>query len=193
MLKESRRTPLGRVLGLSLFTAIALGAAPAAAAQTYVVDQNAGTGGSGALFRVDRLSGVRSLVSDFGDATQGPLGLDVTGLALEASGTVLVIDRDAGTVVQGALLRVDAGGNRSLVSDFGNAAQGPAGGDPAAVALEGGGTVLVMDRTGGTSGLGLKGLKGPGSIKCLTFHSIRTSAIKPRQPVNSDDMRLRNR
>ena len=31
-----------------------------------------------------------------------------------------------------------------------------------------------------------KRLKGAGSINSLTFHSTRTGAIKPRQPVNSD-------
>jgi hypothetical protein len=130
MLKTSTRTPSGRVLGLSLLAVIALGAAPAAADETYVVDQSAGTGGLGALFRVDAISGNRSLVSDFGNAAQGPLGRDPLGLALEAGGTVLVADASAPTV-RGALFRVDAiSGNRSLVSDFGNAAQGPVGLDP---------------------------------------------------------------
>ena len=37
-----------------------------------VVDPSAGTGGNGALFRVDPVSGERTVLSDFGDATMGP-------------------------------------------------------------------------------------------------------------------------
>jgi len=152
MLKTSTRTPLDRVLVLSLFTAIALASAPAAADETFVVDQNAGPGGNGALFRVDPASGARNLVSDFGDAAQGPLGSEPHGLALGASGTVLVIDQAAGTSFNGALFRVDAiSGNRSLVSDFGNPAQGPLGDGPSGLALEASGTVLVIDVVAGTS------------------------------------------
>lgn len=87
MLKTYTHTPLGRVLGLSLLAVIALGAGPAAADETYVVDLLAGTGFNGALFRVNTISGNRSLVSDFGDPAQGPLGNDPFGLALEAAGT----------------------------------------------------------------------------------------------------------
>ena len=101
MLTTFTHTPSGRVLGLSLLAAIALGAAPAAADETYVVDFSAGTGGFGALFRVDPMSGNRSLVSDFGNAAQGPLGLDPSGLALEAGGTVLVIDQAPGRISTG--------------------------------------------------------------------------------------------
>jgi Ca2+-binding RTX toxin-like protein len=156
MLKTCTRTPLGRVLGLSLLAILALDAAPAAADETYVVDQDAGSGAAGALFRVDTASGNRSLVSDFGNAAQGPLGSDPSGLALEASGTVLVIDKDAGTDFGGALFRVDpASGNRSLVSDFGNPAQGPLGSAPFGLALEAAGTVLVIDDTGGTGNAGV--------------------------------------
>ena len=155
MLKTCTRTPLGRVLGLSLLAILALDAAPAAADETYVVDQDAGSGAAGALFRVDPASGNRSLVSDFGNPAQGPLGSDPSGLALEASGTVLVIDKDAGTDFGGALFRVDpASGNRSLVSNFANAGQGPLGSNPSGLALEASGTALVIDYTGGTDILG---------------------------------------
>ncbi|MGH8476923.1 MAG: hypothetical protein ACRER2_14340, partial [Methylococcales bacterium] len=41
-----------------------------------VVDFDAGTGLNGALFRVDPAGGNRTLLSDFGDAGQGPLGVD---------------------------------------------------------------------------------------------------------------------
>ncbi len=41
MIKKCIHTPSGRVLGLTLLAALAL-AAPAAADETYVVDENAG-------------------------------------------------------------------------------------------------------------------------------------------------------
>ena len=154
MLRTCTRTPLGRILGLSLLAILALDAAPAAADETYVVDQDAGSGAAGALFRVDTASGNRSLVSDFGNSAQGPVGRAPYGLALETAGTVLVIDKDAGPGV-GALFRVDAAtGNRSLVSNFANAGQGPLGSNPSGLALEASGTVLVIDYTGGTDILG---------------------------------------
>ncbi len=146
MLRTYTRTPVGRILGLLLLVTLALDAAPVAADETYVVDHDAGSGAAGALFRVDTASGNRSLVSDFGNAAQGPLGADPSGLALEASGTILVIDFSAGTDFAGALFRVDpASGNRSLVSDFGNAAQGPLILASFGLALEATGTVLVID------------------------------------------------
>ena len=66
-----------------------------------VVDNDAGTNTQGALFRVDPVTGARSLLSDFG---VGPnQGDDPRGVAVEASGAILVIDRSAGTGARGAL------------------------------------------------------------------------------------------
>ncbi len=83
-----------------------------------VIDASAGTGGNGALFRVDPTSGARTLLSNFGDgANQGILPM---GVAVEASGNIIVIDPQAGTGGLGALLRVDpTSGARTLCSDFG--------------------------------------------------------------------------
>ena len=137
-------------LGLAPF-----GLALETAGTVLVIDKDAGTG-VGALFRVDAASGNRSLVSNFGNAAQGLRGSNPSGLALEASGTVLVIDYTAGTDILGALFRVDAAsGNRSLVSNFGNAAQGPLGSAPFGLALEAAGTVLVIDDTAGTGNAGV--------------------------------------
>ncbi len=112
------------------------GLALEAAGTALVIDFSAGTGANGALFRVDPISGNRSLASDFGNATQGPLGVEPIGLALEAAGTVLVIDFNAGTGNAGALFRVDRlSGLRVQVSDFGNAGQGTLGADPDGVAV----------------------------------------------------------
>ncbi len=124
-----------------------IGLALEAGGAVLVSDPNAGTGNAGALFRVDPASGDRSLVSDFGDDVQGPLGNEPIELALEAGGTVLVTDANAGTAFNtGALFRVDAAsGDRSLVSDFGDPVQGPLGNKPFGLAVEATGTVLVTD------------------------------------------------
>src|SRR5262245_32507379 len=100
-----------------------------------------GAGGRGALFRVSPSTGVRTLLSDFGNAAQGPLGAQPWGVAVEATGTILVIDSGAG------LFRVSPStGARTLLSDFGNAAQGPLGVEPIGVAVEVAGTILVTTR-----------------------------------------------
>ncbi|MGH8474773.1 MAG: hypothetical protein ACRER2_03230, partial [Methylococcales bacterium] len=84
-------------------------------------------GFNGALFRVNPASGKRTLLSDFGAAGQGPLGLDPSDVAVEAGGALLVVDFNAGTGAKGALFRVDpAGGNRTLLSDFGAGRPGAA-------------------------------------------------------------------
>ena len=70
-------------------------------------------------------SGNRTLLSDFGNNAQGPLGVTPTGVTLDASGNILVIDADAGPNGRGALFGINpSGGNRILVTDFGDPSQG---------------------------------------------------------------------
>ena len=86
--------------------------------QILVIDGNAGTGGRGALFRVDPVSGVRTMLSDFGAGANQ--GVDPYGVAVETNGQILVIDANAGTGMLGALFRVDpVSGARTVLSDFG--------------------------------------------------------------------------
>ena len=128
--------------------------------QMWVVDAEAGTDCTGfgdhcgGLFRVAP-NGQRTLVSDFGDPAQGPLGDDPVGLVLDADGSFLVIDQFAGACGCGELFRVyPATGQRVLLSDFGNAAQGPSGGrNPTAVAVAADGSILT-DGCPGASGNG---------------------------------------
>ncbi|MGH8479882.1 MAG: hypothetical protein ACREXK_09960 [Gammaproteobacteria bacterium] len=134
-----------------------------------VIDFSAGTGSAGALFRVDAATGNRTLISNFGNALQGVLGVDPFALAYEAGGTVLVIDFNAGTDFRGALFRVDpASGFRGLVSDFANANQGPLGRTPFGLTLEAAGTVPVIDDSAGTGGRGalfrVNRLNGPRTL-----------------------------
>ena len=104
------------------------GLAQESAGTVLVVD--VGRGGSEAgLFRVDLGSDVRTLVSDFRDASQGALVSRPVALALEPGGTVLVSDEGAGKGRKGALFRVYLGsGGRTVVTDFEDASSGfPAG------------------------------------------------------------------
>lgn len=136
------------------------GVIPAAQAQLnpgdiLVIDIDAGTEARGALFRVTAATGARMLLSDFGDAGQGPLGVNPGGVAVEASGQILVVDVDAGTGTRGALFRVDPGtGTRTLLSDFGNDDQGTLGVDPSGVAVEASGKILIIDMSAARLSLG---------------------------------------
>ena len=100
----------------------------------YVIDNNAGTNGAGALFAVNPSTRARTLLSDFGNSTQGPLGVNPIALAVVPAGVLtavlgvnaglVVLDDDAGTNGVGAVFIVDCNGNRTLFSDLGNSAQG---------------------------------------------------------------------
>lgn len=127
--------------------------------QILVVDTSAGTEAKGALWRVDSGSGTRTVLSNFGDPGQGPQGADPFGVAIEASGHILVTDPNAGTESKGALFRVDpARGTRSLLSDFGDPAQGPEEPDGplslVGVAVASSGEIFVTSIDAGTESKG---------------------------------------
>lgn len=123
--------------------------------QAVVTDDDAGTNELGAVFIVNLITGQRTLVSDFGDPAQGPLGFAPVGIALEDINTVLVADEDVGFNGYGALFRVNLRtGNRTLISDFENPAQGPEGRCPIGVVLDGPQHALVIDDDAGTNGDG---------------------------------------
>lgn len=86
----------------------------------------------GLLFRVDPATGGRAVLSDFN--TGANTGREPEGVALEADGQILVVDKHAGALTRGMLFRVDPQtGARTIVSDF---AVGPNGGsDPSALAV----------------------------------------------------------
>ena len=96
-----------------------------------VVDLAVGTNGDGALIRVNPLTGARTRVSDFGDATQGPLARDSMQVAVGAAGQIYVSNQIVGTTGSGAVFEVDpVSGQRILLSDFGDAVQGATGLNP---------------------------------------------------------------
>ena len=70
--------------------------------RVYAADPFAGTGNLGAIFKVNRSTGHRSLLSDDQNFAGGPLGL-----AVLPSGSILVTDQNAGPGPSGALLRVN--------------------------------------------------------------------------------------
>lgn len=114
------------------------------------------SGGDGLLFRVNLTTGDRQVISDFGDAGQGPLGEDPNGVTLEDSNNALVTDRDGGTSDRGQLFRVNLStGDRQVVSDFGDAGQGTLGFNPTDVALEDANNALVSDPQAGVGNSGL--------------------------------------
>jgi hypothetical protein len=117
------------ILGLTSFAPIHASDVPAGT--IMVIDSGSGTNGQGALYEVDPNTGTRTLVSDFGNASQGPTGQKLVAItiqvdALGLNSTVLVADAGAGTGYAGALFSVDpVTGQRTLLSDYGVDSQGP--------------------------------------------------------------------
>jgi sugar lactone lactonase YvrE len=153
---SNTRLKLRRAWGSAATALAALLLASTASAQLLpgdilVIDRDAGTNSQGALFRVDPVTGARTLVSDFGIGDNP--GREPLGVAVEASGQILVTDTLAGTNVRGALFRVDpVTGARTILNDFG-AGDNP-GLCPADIAVETSGQILVVDVCTGASGQG---------------------------------------
>jgi hypothetical protein len=68
---------------LAVLLAVGLSRPSSVAAQAYVNDESAGTGGQGALVRVDPTTGARTLLSDFGVGANP--GVDPDGVAAPAA------------------------------------------------------------------------------------------------------------
>ena len=126
-----------------------------ASGQILVTDEgHTSTTPLGLLFRIEPQSGTRTVLSDFN--TGANTGREPEGVALEANGQILVVDKHAGQFTRGMLFRVDpASGARQIVSDFGAGAN--QGGDPLALAVlpPPRGTLVVVNEVvnddGGTS------------------------------------------
>ncbi|GJM14987.1 MAG: hypothetical protein DHS20C13_03140 [Thermodesulfobacteriota bacterium] len=120
-----------------------------------VLEMGAGTDGMGLMLGVNLTDGTRTIISDFGDNTEGFLTSDPSSIAMQDSITALVVTRDGGTNSLGALSSVNVNsGFRNLVSDFGNSTQGPTGFDPFGVAVLNSNTALVIDPEAGTNSRG---------------------------------------
>jgi sugar lactone lactonase YvrE len=108
-----------------------------------VADTDAFPGGG--VIRIDPVTGVRTTVSEDANPSGDPGFLLPVGLAVEANGDILVVDRDAGGLPGfGAVIRVDpATGARTLVSSNSSPAGGPSFLEPVSIAVEANGDILV--------------------------------------------------
>jgi hypothetical protein len=132
-----------------------------------VADSSAGTNGKGALFAVNTSTGARTILNDFGNASQGPIGGGgIKGVAVYPGEfglltTVFVIDSKAGTNGLGAVFEIDPfTGSRTVATDFGNSNQGPLGISLVSTAfvlapLQGlPSELVVLDNKAGPNGIG---------------------------------------
>ena len=101
------------------------------------------------MFRVDAATGMRSVLSDFSNAAQGPTGSSFS-VAATAAGAVYVTDNAPDD--KGKLFQVFADGTRIVLSDANNAAQGDPWHTPYGVAVDTDGSILVSDRGIGGGG-----------------------------------------
>jgi hypothetical protein len=130
------------------------------AARFYAVDNSSAPACStGALFTVDIQTGARSVLSDFCDAGQGPLGggtgSSPQGIALLPSGDILVAYTGNGANNAGTLMQVNRNsGQRTILTEFGSAAQGATGSGPMDVFVTAAGEILAVTADGGPSGIG---------------------------------------
>ena len=121
---------------------------------------------SAAVLRVDPVTGDRMIVSD-DNTGSGPDFSNPLGLAIEADGSLVVID--AG---RDAVLRVDPiSGNRSIVSDD-DTGNGPYFSNPLGLAVEADGGLVVIN-TGSDAVLRVDPVTGDRSF--LSFSAIGTS------------------
>jgi large repetitive protein len=110
------------------------GIAVEADGQMVVTDSVEGTP-PGGVFRVDPVSGRRTVLSANGAPAGGPDFVSPNGLAIEADGDILVVD-DGVEVGDGKVIRVDpTSGARTLVSANGTPAGGPDLGMPLALTV----------------------------------------------------------
>ena len=100
-----------------------------------------------AIFRVNSVNGRRRLLSDFANAAQGADLADLSlskGLAVEASGRILAASSGVGGGPGSLLLRIHPRtGQRTVVSDFANPAQGATGDVLSGVAVKRSGKIIV--------------------------------------------------
>jgi hypothetical protein len=95
---------------------------------------------------LDRLQVV--VITDFSDPTLGPLGKEPIALTVDTAGSILVVDRSAGTAGHGALFRVYAhSGRRILLSDFGDPTQGDLALSPVDVRVRADGSISIAALT----------------------------------------------
>jgi sugar lactone lactonase YvrE len=133
----------GTVLTCCQITDLTLGQAGAILIGTNHIT---GAGGQSAIYRVNPVTGYRTLLSDFTNPAQGADVVDLSfsvGLAVERSGQILANSGGSIYAPRNLLLRINPiTGNRTVLSDFDNPEQGTLG-SPNGLAIEKSGTIIV--------------------------------------------------
>ena len=139
--------------------------------------------GQAAIYRVDPLTGHRTIFSDFGNAAQGTVLGDLhftAGISVEHDGTVLL--NSSGDGVRNLLFKINPlSGNREILSDFDDPIEGPIGTDLYGAAVEDSGHALVGARVPGFSSYNLF------RVNTHTGHrALFSASADPRQglPLN---------
>jgi Ca2+-binding RTX toxin-like protein len=123
-----------------------------ASGNIMVADFRAGIAGNGLIFKVDPITGFRTVISDFQVPPGHPTGRNPNGLAIDSSGSLIATtDKFTGTVRE-LLIRIDPlTGTRTIISDFTDMSQGPLGSSSdRSVAVESSGNHIVLDERSGT-------------------------------------------
>ena len=99
------------------------------------------------VFKVDRVTGRRRVLSDFSDARKGPVSAGLERVAVEpGTHNVIVTDRDYGAGRNGALFRVNRfTGRRTIITDFGDATLGPVAVNPEGIVFESDRLIVIQD------------------------------------------------
>ncbi|CAB3768368.1 hypothetical protein [Paraburkholderia humisilvae] len=157
--------------------------------ELYVADKAGGTNNQGAIFQVDPKSGNRTLLSDFGNTAQGatsafPQSITLYPNLLGLGSKLVVLAYTSPDATDFALFTVDANGNRALLSDLGNSAQGTVAVAPQQVSvypnlLGAFGSIYLTDGQGGTNGKGSVLSVNPGNGNRITASDFGNAAQGP--------------
>lgn len=128
----------------------------------------------GLLLGLNPATGKRTLISDFNNTAQGPVGYTPYGVAVVSSNEFLVTDRGQGGGGNNAALWRIKNGTRTKVTDFGKGTI--AGGSPEGVVVDGSGHIFVVDAKGGTDcNSGGKGCGELAQVDPATGHKTEIS------------------
>jgi len=117
----------------------------------FVTTQHGGTNSKGEVF-ILAANGDRTVLTDFGDASKGPLGLDPSGIVIEKSGTILVANGDINhNNIGNQVFRINPfTGDRTILSDLKIPGPEPTAVDLSGIAVNDEGKIFVVDHHGGT-------------------------------------------
>jgi len=144
-----RNSGPNRAMGLALAAVLLLAAGFAQGASDCKRGDIIVAAGYGLLMKVDPVTGVRTVLSDFNNALQGPTGFAGNVTAIDCNA---IYATDQASDQHGKLFKVLPDGTRTLLSDAGNPLQGDAWYTPFGLGIDTDGSVLVTDRGQGGGG-----------------------------------------